>query len=356
MREGRINLYSDTQTRPSPAMREAMASAEVADEQRFIDPTVNALCEQVSELLDKEAAVFMPSGTICNQIAICVHCRPGDEIYAHETAHIINYEGGGPAALAGAMVRPLPGERGMYQTEDLRFAIRDGGRYGPKPSLVEIEQTANLGGGSVWPPERLKAVADVAREFDLRMHMDGARLMNAVVASGVPAKDMVRAFDSVWIDLTKGLGCPVGAVLAGSKEFIDDAWRWKQRMGGAMRQAGIVAAAGIYALAHNVERLADDHANARYFAGRATSIDGVTLPYGEVDTNIVFLDVSGTGVPAKDIVAYLESHGVNVGAMGDALLRVVTHLDVDRAGVEEAAEVFQAAVAELREEASTHAS
>jgi threonine aldolase len=302
----------------------------------------------VAQLLGKEAAVFMPSGTICNQIALCVHCRPGDEIYAHHSAHIINFEGGGPAALAGAMVRPLSGERGMYDVAELRFAIRDGGRYGPKPALVEIEQTANLGGGAVWPMDRIHAVNDEARAHDLKMHMDGARLMNAVVAAGIPAREMVAPFDSVWIDLTKGLGCPVGAVLAGSEQFIEEAWRWKQRIGGAMRQAGIVAAAGIYALEHHVDRLADDHANARLFAERATSVEGVSLPYGAIDTNIVFLDVARTGIPAKKLVAHLESRSINIGAMGESLLRAVTHLDVDRPKVEEAAQAFVDAVAALR--------
>jgi threonine aldolase len=348
MKEGRINLYSDTQTRPSPAMRRAMAEAEVGDEQSFADPTVNALCARVAELLGKEAAVFMPSGTICNEIAICVHCRPGDEIYAHHTSHVINFEGGGPAALAGAMVRALPGERGMYAPDALRAAIRDGGRYGPRPSLVEVEQTANMGGGAVWPLALIEQVTAVARERGLATHLDGARLLNAVVASGVSAAAHAAHFDSAWIDLSKGLGCPMGGVLAGSRAFIDDAWRWKQRLGGAMRQAGIVAAAGLYALEHNVERLADDHANARRFASIACACDGVTLPYGAVDTNIVFLDVSAAGVSARDVSARLEARGINVGAMSDTLLRAVTHLDVDAAMVDEAAHALVDVVDGLR--------
>lgn len=348
MIEGRINLYSDTQTRPGAAMREAMARAEVGDEQGFLDPTVNALCERVAALLGKEAAVFLPSGTLCNEIAIAVHCRPGDEIYAHHSAHIINFEGGGPAAITGAMLRALPGERGMFCADALRAAIRDGGRYAPRPALLEVEQTANMGGGSVWPLQRIESVCALAREHALAAHLDGARLLNAVVASGVSAAAYAAPFDSAWIDLSKGLGCPMGGVLAGSHAFIDDAWRAKQRMGGAMRQAGIIAAAGLYALEHNVARLADDHANARRFAAIAGSCEGVSLPYGEVDTNIVFLDVRATGIAAPRISAALEARGINVGAMSDDLLRAVTHLDVDRAMAEEAAHALVAVIESLR--------
>jgi threonine aldolase len=329
-------------------MREAMARAPVGDEQHFADPSVNALCERVAALLGKEAAVFLPSGTMCNEIALAVHCRPGEEIYAHETSHVIHFEGGGPAAIAGALVRALPGERGLYAPQDLRAAIRDGNRYAPRPGLVEVEQTANLGGGAVWPVEQLEGVAEVARERGLPVHMDGARLMNAVVASGIAASRFAASAHSTWIDLSKGLACPMGAVLAGSRAFVDEAWRWKQRLGGAMRQAGIVAAAGLYALDHHVERLADDHANARRFAEAATAVEGVTTPYGAVDTNIVFLDVSATGVAAPDLSAALEARGINVGAMGQSLLRAVTHLDVDAAMVDEAASAFAEVVTAMR--------
>jgi len=345
--EGRINLYSDTQTRPPLAMREAMARAPVGDEQSFADPSVNALCERVAALLGKEAAVFLPSGTMCNQIALAVHCRPGDEIYAHRTSHVIHFEGGGPAVTARAMVHALPGERGMFAADTLRAAIRDGNRYGPRPALVAVEQTANLGGGAVWPSRRLRDVAALARERGLGVHMDGARLMNAAVASGVDAADFAAVADSVWIDLSKGLACPMGAVLAASRDFVDEAWRWKQRLGGALRQAGIVAAAGLYALEHHVERLAQDHANARRFADAVSAVDGVSLPYGAVDTNIVFVDVAGAGVSAPALVSHLEGLGINVGAMGETLVRAVTHLDVDAAMVDEAAAAFAEAVTAL---------
>jgi len=348
MKEGRINLYSDTQTRPSKAMREAMASAPVGDEQSFADPTVNTLCERVAELLGKEAAVFLPSGTMCNEIALAVHCRPGDEIYAHHSAHIINFEGGGPAAISGAAVRALPGERGQYSAATLRAAIATFGRYAPRPRLVEVEQTANLGGGAIWPLALVEEVTAVAREHGLARHLDGARLLNAAVESGVSAATFAAPFDSAWIDLSKGLGCPMGGVLAGSAGFIEEAWRVKQRLGGAMRQAGIIAAAGLYALDNNVERLARDHDNARRFAALATACEGVRLAYGEVETNIVFLDLSRAGVEAPAVVARLESAGINVGAMGPHLLRAVTHLDVTADMIEEAGSALVEAVEALR--------
>lgn len=348
MIEGHINLYSDTQTRPTPAMLETMLSAKVGDEQHGLDPSVNELCARVADLLGKEAALFLPSGTMCNEIAILVHCRPGDEIYAHESAHIIISEAGGPAALAGANVFPMQGNRGIYTAETLRASIRPDSRYAPKPRLVEVEQTANSGGGAVWTVEEINAVAAVAKEHGLLMHMDGARLFNAVVAAGVPVKEFAAPFDTLWIDLSKGLGCPVGGVLAGSQEFVDEAWRWKQRIGGALRQAGYLAAAGLYALDHNIERLAEDHANAKRFGEIAAQCPGVKLDPAP-ETNLVFLDVAETGVTAKAIAERLEGRGINIGAMGAMRLRAVTHLDISRAQAEEAGQAFVAVVNELRQ-------
>ena len=231
-----IDLYSDTQTRPSKPMREAMAKAEVGDEQQGSDPTVNALNERVADLLGKEDALFLPSGTMCNQIALLVHCRPGEEVICDRTAHIVTSEGGGGAALASVMFNTVDGERGIFTAAQAEAAIRPDSRYAPRSKLVEVEQTNNRGGGAVWPVAAIADVAATARKHGLSVHMDGARLPNAVVASGQTARAMTAPVDSVWIDLTKGLGCPVGAVLAGSKAFITEAWRWKQRIGGAMRQ------------------------------------------------------------------------------------------------------------------------
>ena len=319
-------------------MREVIASAAVGDEQHMADPSVNQLCAEVAPLLGKSAAMFLPSGTMCNEIAILVHCRAGDEIYAHESAHITGFEGGGPAALAGAQVSSLPGERGIYSASALESALRSpDNRYAPRSRLVQLEQSANLPGGTVWSQAELQAVTDVARSHGLAVHMDGARLANAAVAAGVTMADFARFADTVWIDLSKGLGCPIGAVLAGSQAFIDQAWRWKQRIGGAMRQAGMMAAAGSYALAHNVERLRDDHANARAFATIIGACEDIKLTPEVVETNIVFFDVGQTGVSAIALSAALERRGINVGAFSDTRLRAVTHLDVDLAQVAEAA-------------------
>jgi len=339
-----INLYSDTQTRPTPAMRQAMAEAPVGDEQKGEDPSVNRLCAMTAELVGKEDAVFLPSGTMCNEIAILVHCRKGDEIIADKTAHIINSEAGGPAALAGALIRPLDGMRGVYTADQAETAVRANSRYTPTTSMIVVEQTSNFGGGTVWPLETIRAIAEVARRHELALHMDGARLMNACVASGVAAADYAAPFDSLWIDLSKGLGCPIGGVLAGSGDFIAQAWRWKQRLGGAMRQAGIIAAAGVYALENNVERLAEDHANARLFADRLADVPGIAVEPEAVETNIVFFDVGDTGLTADQVAERLADHGVRIGPMGEDLMRAVTHLDVTTEQVAKAAAAVRAVV------------
>jgi len=348
MIEGRINLYSDTQTRPTAAMKQAMMDAPMGDEQHGLDPSVNQLCEKVADLLGKESALFLPSGTMCNELAIRVHCQPGDEVYADQTTHIINSEAGGPAALSGVSTYPLQGERGMFSADQLQATIRTENRYTPRPKLVVMEQTANFAGGAVWPLETMQAVAEVARTRGLLLHIDGARLMNAVVASGVTASSYGACTDSVWIDLTKGLGCPLGAVLAGSQTFIDEVWRWKQRIGGALRQAGMSAAAGIYALDHHIERLADDHANAQRLADIMSGVEGVVVVDNVVDSNLVFVDVAGTGLEAGTISQALEEQGVNIGSFGATVMRAVTHLDVNAAQIEEAGQIFTETIARLR--------
>jgi threonine aldolase len=237
----------------------------------------------------------------------------------------------------------------MYSAEALSSAVASFGRYAPRPRLVEVEQTANMGGGAVWPLALIEEVAQVAHSSELALHMDGARLMNAVVESGISAAAFAAPFDSAWIDLSKGLGCPMGGVLAGSAAFINEAWRAKQRMGGAMRQAGIIAAAGVYALENNVDRLSEDHDNARRLAALATACEGVRLAWGEVETNLVFLDLSATGVEAAAVVSRLEEAGINMGAMGKHTLRAVTHLDVNAAMIEEAGAALADAVNALRQ-------
>jgi threonine aldolase len=328
----RINLLSDTQTRPTPAMREAMARAEVGDEQIGDDPTVNLLCERTAALLGNEAAVFMPSGTMCNVAATLVHCRPGDEILAHETAHLIAREGGAHAALGGFQVTKLGGPDGQFSPETFRAALHPRTRYEPPQTVVSVEQTANIGGGTIWKKTALDEIVKIAKANGLATHMDGARLLNACVATGITARDMAAGWDSAWIDFSKGLGAPIGAVIAGSHGFIDEVWRWKQRLGGSMRQSGICAAACVHALDHHVDRLAEDHANARALAGGLSQIAGMEVQQPE--TNLVFFDPQGAGVDGQKMVAALRARGVLL-AMMDGRIRACTHLDVTAAMIEE---------------------
>ena len=330
----RVNLFSDTQTQPTEAMRNAMAGAEVADEQRLLDPTVNALQDRVAELLGHEAALFLPSGTMCNLIAFRLHLRPGgDEVILDRSSHPVNFEAGSPGFFSGAMVEKLDGDGGRFTPEQLEAAVRPpGNRYAPRSRLVSVEQTTNIAGGRVWPLEQVRGVLEVARRHELRAHLDGARLMNAVVASAVPADDWASGFDTAWIDFTKGLGAPVGAVLAGSAELIEEAWRWKQGIGGALRQAGVIAAGCLHALDHHVDRLAEDHENARVLAEGLAELPGVEIDHATVETNIVVFAVPD----AFELVGRLHERGIEVGPLDGRRVRAVTHLDVDRGGIERA--------------------
>lgn len=329
----RVNLYSDTQTMPTAAMRRAIADAEVGDEQQRADPSVNALCERVAELLGYEAAMFLPSGKMCNAIAVCLHVRAGEALFLQESSHILRFEAGGAAAIAGAMTLPLDGPRGTFTAETLEDAVvaADNG-HGPEPRLVALEQTTNVAGGCIWPLEQVRAVLDVAQQHDLRTHLDGARLFNASVATGTAPAAWCQGIDTAWVDFTKGLGAPLGAALAGSSELIEAAWRYKHMLGGAMRQAGMMAAGALYALDHHVDRLADDHANAQRLAAGLADIDGITMASDRVDTNIVVFTVED----ATAFVAAMAEHGVALSPLGPTLVRAVTHLDVDRGGIDAA--------------------
>ncbi len=333
-----INLSSDTQTRPTPAMRRAIAEAEVGDEQRRLDPTTTKLELRVAELLGHEAAVFLPSGSMCNEIAFLVHIgRGGDELLLDGSAHPIVAEAGGPARLAGAMIHVLDGAGGIFTPEQLAAAIQPpGSRYSPRSRLVSVEQTTNHGGGRVWPLQTIRGVLEVARRHGLRTHLDGARLMNAVVASGVPAHEYAGQFDSAWLDFSKGLGAPVGAVLAGSGEFIEEAWRFKQMLGGALRQSGILAAACLHALDHHVERLADDHARARRLAELLAAAPGIEIEPAQVETNIVIFEVAD----AAELVAGVAGE-VELMALDAHRVRAVTHLDVDDQQITRAAAAIE---------------
>ncbi len=328
-----IDLRSDTVTRPTAAMREAMARAEVGDDVYGEDPTAIRLEAEVAAILGKEAGLFVPSGTMGNQLSILGHCRAGDEVVVGEGSHSVWYESGAGAALAGVQFA-LAGRGGLFDAAELALAIKPPQHWYPRTSLVAIEDTHNRAGGRVWPLEQLRAVAALARERGLALHLDGARLWNACVASGTEPAERAAPFDSVTVCLSKGLGAPVGSVLCGTRSFIDGARRHRKMLGGGMRQVGVLAAAGLYALAHHRARLAEDHHNARAFA----EAFGVS----SVETNIVNVDLS---VDAERVCARARELGLLIGASGPQRIRAVTHLDVDRAAVLRAAEILRAAVA-----------
>ncbi len=333
-----VDLSSDTQTRPSVAMRAAIAAGEVGDEQQRGDPTVNELCERVAALLGQEAALLLPSGLMCNLVAVTTHTSPGDLLLVERSAHLARAEAGGSALAAGVQLEVVDGERGVFGPEAVVAAHAEPSNYWPQLGLVSLEQTHNFAGGSVWPLDVFDAVVTAAHERDVPVHVDGARLMNAVIASGVPAERWGSSVDSVWIDFTKGLGAPFGAVLAGSHAFIERAWRFKHRFGGAMRQAGMMAAGCLYALDHHVERLADDHANlVRLHAGLVELGLDVTSP----ETNILFIDPRATGRDASELQAALMARGVRLSVV-HGRLRAITHLDVDADGVARALDAFAA--------------
>lgn len=333
-----IDLSSDTATRPTDAMRQAMAAAPVGDDQNGEDPTVNRLQDHVADLTGKEAGIFLPSGTMCNAIAFTVHCRRGDAVILDRWAHPAQSEAGGPAMLANVLLKPIDAPRGRFTADQVAALISAGGTHASRTSLISIENTTNMGGGAVWLLDELASIRSLADEHGITIHMDGARLMNAVVASGNSAAAFAQHADTVWIDLSKGLGAPVGAVLAGSLEFIEQARRYKHMLGGAMRQAGIIAAGGVHAFEHHVDRLADDHANATRLAKGLAQLPGVTMTHDSVDTNIVFFDIAGTGLTAQRFNERLHGHGVRMGAWNPAgtMVRAVTHLDVTREDCDEA--------------------
>jgi threonine aldolase len=343
--EIRIDLYSDVVTKPTAGMREAMCTAEVGDEKGGEDPTVNRLNEIVAELLGKEAALFLPSGTMCNEIAFRVFCRPGDEILMDKTAHSRHYETGGHAALSGATIYPLDGVRGIFSASEVGEAIRPNDPHFPRSRVVVVEQTSNMGGGTIWPLDVMNEACALAKSRGLACHMDGARLLNAVVETGISAKEYAAEFDSVWIDFSKGLGAPVGAGLAGSKEFIEEALRWKFQFGGAMRQAGIIAAGAIYALEHHVQRLREDHEKARLLKAGLSGIGGISLEPSE--TNMVFFDVAGLGVGAWHFNEVLLERGLRISVIGKTRMRAVAHLDVTRVDIEEAIGIIRDVVDSL---------
>ena len=332
MQTGYIDLYSDTKTKPTAGMRAAMAAAVVGDEQADEDPTTLELCAKVAAMLGQEAGVFMPSGTMCNLAAILTHTRPGDEVICDEQSHIYGTEAAGAAAFAGVSIRALASPHGIFEVEQVRDAVRPQSRTAPRSALLTLEQTTNFSGGAVWPLPRLRAMRDAARAHGLKCHMDGARLLNATAATGISAADYAAGWDSVWIDLSKGLGCPVGAVLCGSSEFVREAWQWKYRLGGAMRQSGILAAAGLYALEHHIEQLRTDHANARAIWRELSACDAFHFDPQEPGSNILRFGFASNAIRAAiraDLFAQrCMEYGVRVRAIEGNFIRVTTHLGV----------------------------
>lgn len=337
-----IDLRSDTVTQPTPAMREAMARAVVGDDVFGDDPTVLRLEARVAEILGKEAAVFTPSGTMANQLAIRVHTEPGDEILIEANAHIYYYEGGGPAALSGVTCRCLPGVRGVFAAADVEAALRPPDQHFAPTKLVCVENTHNRGGGHVWPLECIQEVSTVARRHGLRLHLDGARLWNAAIATGLPERDYGAHFDSVSVCFSKGLGAPIGSALGGSREFIQRARRFRKMFGGGMRQAGIIAAGALYALEHHRARLAEDHANARMLAEGLARLPGVELDPATVETNMVLFQLRTQTAP--DLARKLDQAGLRVLATGPRTIRAVTNLMVSATDIPTAVEIIRLAM------------
>ncbi len=336
-----IDLRSDTVTKPTPAMRKAMTDAEVGDDVFGEDPTVNALQEKVAKILSKEASIFVPSGTMANQLAIKSHTQPGDEVIIEATSHPYNFEGGASAALSGIQFNCLQGIRGILEPTQIEEAIRPDDHHFPVTRLVCLENTHNRGGGSIYPIERIADISRLARSKGLLVHLDGARLWNASVATGIKPHEYAQWADSVSVCLSKGLGAPIGSLVAGSKTFIDRVHRFRKMFGGGMRQVGIIAAAGIYALDHHIDRLKEDHQKAKHLALGLHEIQGVSIDPEYVETNIVIFDIAEMGMTAAQVRDEMKKKGVLIHPFGRTQIRVVTHLDISKEDIETALKAFK---------------
>lgn len=335
-----VDLRSDTVTRPTPAMRRAMAEAAVGDDVFGEDPTVNRLQEMVAEILGMEAALFVASGTMGNQVCIHCHTQPGDEVICEAGAHFLHYEAAASAALSGVQARTLVGQRGVITAGQIAEVLRSDVYYFPRSRLIALENTHNFAGGVIFPLEEIPPIRQLAKQHGLAMHLDGARLWNACVASGRAPSDYAQHFDSVSVCFSKGLGAPIGSAIAGSQAFVAHARRIRKMFGGGMRQAGIIAAAAIYGLQHHRQRLVDDHANAKRLAEAVHGQGGIEIDLTTVQTNIVMMNIANTKLTVPAAIAALQQDGVLVSPFGATVLRAATHLDVDRAAIERAIAVF----------------
>lgn len=342
-----IDLRSDTVTRPTPAMRAAIQAAQVGDDVFNDDPTVNRLQERVAALLGKEAALYVPSGTMSNQICVKAHTQPGDELLCEASCHIYNYEAGGPAVLSGVTCRTFEGDFGILDVSQLDGKIRADDQHLVRTRLVCLENTHNRGGGRVYPIEKIQAISVWAHQNGLIMHLDGARLWNAVVATGTPATEWAAQFDTVSVCFSKGLGAPIGSALVGPREFVDRARKIRKLFGGGMRQAGMAAAGALYAVENHIDRLADDHRNARVIAQAVADTPGLRLHPPDVETNLVWFLVDPDLGTAKDVAAALKSRNILIHAAGPQMVRVCTHLDVSAAQAERVAESIRQVVRRL---------
>lgn len=339
-----IDLRSDTVTRPSKAMREAMANAEVGDDVFGEDPTVMKLQEKVASLLGKEKALYVPSGVMSNQLAIKSHTEPGDEIICEQDAHIFNYETAAPSLISSVQVKTIPGVKGVIRAEQLTTALRPKVYYMPRSRLICLENTHNRAGGTIYPLDEIKKISEFARANGLMMHLDGARLWNAWVASGIHPREYAQYFDSVSVCFSKGLGAPIGSAITGTSDFIERVHKWRKVYGGGMRQAGIIAAGALYALEHNVERLKEDHEKALYFAKTISSSKKVFIDLETVQTNIILVNVERSGKRPEEIITALKSKGLLVSLGTYTSIRAVMHLDVSMDEVKHAAEIFLSTV------------
>ncbi len=336
-----IDMRSDTVTKPTAGMRAAMAAAEVGDDVFGEDPTIQRLESRVADLLGKEAALYVPSGTMSNQIGVRVHTQPGDELLIEATSHIYVWEAGGPAVLSGVTCRTIEGDAGILDVSQLENKIRPGNDHYVRTRLVCLENTHNRGGGRVYPLDKIAAISAWARKNGLAMHLDGARLWNAAVKTGIPLREWARHFDSVSVCFSKGMGAPVGSTLAGTKDFITKAKRIRKLFGGAMRQAGVLAAACLYALDHHFERLADDHRHAQIVAEAIADTPGLRLEFGKPETNLIWFECDPALGGAKIVAERLKANGLLVASLGPYAMRACTHLDISRSQAEQAADILR---------------